>query len=164
MPAIKRLDCYREAQKETAIKSGSTVFPVDKKFEMMTTAPVERLVVRQAIPAVIIMMVSAMYNMADTYFVSSLGTSAVAAVGVSFSLMNIIQAVGFFFGHGSGNFISRALGAQDSSGAGKMAATGFFSAFIAGLAIAVAGTVFLTPLARLLGSTGTILPGRAHIN
>jgi Na+-driven multidrug efflux pump len=77
----------------------------DKKFEMMTTAPVERLVVRQAIPAVIIMMVSAMYNMADTYFVSSLGTSAVAAVGVSFALMNVIQAVGFFFGHGSGNFI-----------------------------------------------------------
>jgi Na+-driven multidrug efflux pump len=89
--------------------SGTAINPESKKFEMMTTAPVERLVVKLAVPAIIIMMVSAMYNMADTYFVSYLGTSAVAAVGVSFSLMNVIQAVGFFFGHGSGNFISRAL-------------------------------------------------------
>jgi putative MATE family efflux protein len=138
--------------------NNAAMHPADKKFEMMTTAPVERLVVKQAIPSIIIMMVSAMYNMADTYFVSSLGTSAVAAVGVSFSLMNIIQAVGFFFGHGSGNFISRALGAQNAAEAEKMAATGFFSAFILGAAIAISGTVFLSPLARLLGSTGTILP------
>jgi putative MATE family efflux protein len=72
--------------------------------------------------------------------------------------MAIIQAVGFFFGHGSGNFISRALGAQNAANAEKMAATGFFSAFIAGVAIAVSGMVFLSPLARLFGSTGTILP------
>lgn len=138
--------------------SNAAMNPADKKFEMMTTAPVERLVVKQAIPAIIIMTVSAMYNMADTYFVSSLGTSAVAAVGVSFSLMNIIQAVGFFFGHGSGNFISRALGAQNAGDAEKMAATGFFSAFMVGVVITISGTVFLSPLARLLGSTGTILP------
>jgi putative MATE family efflux protein len=130
----------------------------DKKYLLMTSAPVEKLVVKLAIPSITIMMVSAMYNMADTYFVSSLGTSAVAAVGVSFSLMAIIQAVGFFFGHGSGNFISRALGAQNTADAGKMAATGFFSAFIVGLGIAIFGTIFLSPLARLLGSTGTILP------
>ncbi|MDR2601600.1 MAG: MATE family efflux transporter [Spirochaetaceae bacterium] len=138
--------------------SGASSPSGGKKFEMMTTAPVERLVVKQAVPAVIIMLTSALYNMADTYFVSSLGTSAVAAVGVSFSLMNIIQAVGFFFGHGSGNFISRALGARKAEDAGNMAATGFFSAFIAGLVVAVSGSIFLDPLARLLGSTGTILP------
>jgi putative MATE family efflux protein len=119
---------------------------------------VEKLVVKLAIPSIIIMIVSAMYNMADTYFVSSLGTSAIAGVGVSFSLMAIIQAVGFFFGHGAGNFISRALGAQNTGDAEKMAATGFFSAFIMGLGIAVFGTLFLSPLARLLGSTATILP------
>jgi putative MATE family efflux protein len=138
--------------------SDATIQSSDKNFEMMTTEPIERLVVRQAIPAIIIMMVSGMYNMADTYFVSSLGTSAVAAVGVSFSLMNVIQAVGLFFGYGAGNFISRALGARKAEDAGKMAATGFFSAFIAGVVIAVLGTIFLDPLARLLGSTGTILP------
>jgi putative MATE family efflux protein len=130
----------------------------DKKYHLMTSTPVEKLVIKQAVPSIIIMMVSAIYNMADTYFVSSLGTSAVAAVGVSFSLMAIIQAAGFFFGHGSGNFISRALGAKNAADAEKMAATGFFSAFIVGLGIAVFGTVFLSPLARLLGSTGTILP------
>jgi putative MATE family efflux protein len=72
--------------------------------------------------------------------------------------MAIIQAIGFFFGHGSGNYISRALGAQKNVDAEKMAATGFFTAFFIGVIIAVAGTVFLTPIARLLGATDTILP------
>jgi putative MATE family efflux protein len=128
------------------------------KFEMMTTAPVEKLVIKLAVPSIAIMMVSALYNAADTYFVSSLGTSAVAAVGISFSLMAIIQAVGFFFGHGAGNYISRALGAQKMEDAEKMAATGFFTAFAIGVIITILGTCFLTPLARILGSTGTILP------
>jgi putative MATE family efflux protein len=128
------------------------------KFEMMTTRPVEKLVCEMAVPTVIIMLVSAMYNTADTYFVGSPGTSATAAVGISFSLMSIIQALGFFFGHGAGNYISRALGARNTGNAGKMAATGFFSAFIAGGVIALAGTVLITPLARLLGATDTILP------
>jgi putative MATE family efflux protein len=131
---------------------------IDAKLKMMTTEPVEKLVLKLAIPAVVIMLVSALYNMADTYFVSSLGTSATAAVGVSFSLMAIIQAVGFFFGHGSGNYISRSLGAQKNDDAEKMAASGFFSAFAIGVVIAVVGTIFLKPLARLLGSTDTILP------
>jgi putative MATE family efflux protein len=124
----------------------------------MTTAPVEKLVSSLAVPAVVIMMVSALYNMADTYFVGALGTSATAAVGVSFSLMAVIQAAGFFFGHGAGNKISRALGARDSSGAGTMAATGFFSALITGALIAMGGSIFMGPLARLLGATDTILP------
>jgi putative MATE family efflux protein len=104
------------------------------------------------------MLVSALYNMADTYFVSSLGTSATAAVGVSFSLMAIIQAIGFFFGHGAGNFIARALGAQQTDEAEKMAATACGTAFILGVILSVLGVLFLTPLARGLGSTVTILP------
>ncbi|MDR1232285.1 MAG: MATE family efflux transporter [Spirochaetaceae bacterium] len=130
----------------------------DEKYRRMTATPVEKLVIELAVPSIIIMLVSAMYNTADTYFVSSLGTSAIAGVGVSFSMMAIIQAVGFFFGHGSGNFISRALGARHTADAEKMAATGFFSAFTLGLAVTVFGTVFLTPLARLLGSTAMVLP------
>ncbi|MDR0623339.1 MAG: MATE family efflux transporter [Treponema sp.] len=124
----------------------------------MTTEPVEKLVCQLAVPTIIIMMVSALYNMADTYFVGSLGTSATAAVGISFSFMAIIQAVGFFFGQGTGNYISRALGAQNSRDAEKMAATGFFTAFIIGALLTVAGTRFLTPLIRSLGATDTILP------
>jgi putative MATE family efflux protein len=130
----------------------------NSKFELMTTAPVEKLVCRMAVPTIISMMISAMYNMADTYFVGSLGTSATAAVGITFPLMAVIQAVGFFFGHGTGNYISRALGAQQYQDAGKMASTGFFTAFLVGGTIALGGSIFLTPLARLLGATDTILP------
>jgi putative MATE family efflux protein len=124
----------------------------------MTQEPIKQLVCQMALPSITIMMVSALYNLADTYFVGSLGTSATAAVGVSFSLMAIIQAVGFFFGHGAGNAISRSLGAQKPQDAEKMAATGFFTAFGIGLVIAISGRVFLLPLARLLGATDTILP------
>jgi putative MATE family efflux protein len=128
------------------------------RYELMTTKPVEALVLRLAGPSLAIMMISAMYNMADTYFVGSLGTSATAALGIAFSLMALIQAVGFFFGQGAGSFIARALGAQDSENASRMAATGFFSSFIAGALIAAAGLVFLTPLCAFLGATPTIMP------
>ena len=97
--------------------------------------------------------------MADTFFVGMLkSNAATGAVGVVFSLMTIIQAVGFFFGQGSGTFISRAIGHKNYDEAANMAATGFFSALAAGVVICVLGLVFLEPLAYLLGSTKTILP------
>ncbi|MBR3904368.1 MAG: MATE family efflux transporter [Clostridia bacterium] len=135
-----------------------------KKYQMMTETPIRKLILRLALPAIVSMMISSIYNMADTYFVGQLNegsaaaTSATAAVGIAFPLMSIIQAVGFMFGHGSGNFISRALGSQKTEEAERMAATGFFSALFAGLFISVTGLLFLEPLARLLGSTDTILP------
>ena len=136
-----------------------------QKFHEMTEAPVGRLVCRLAAPCIISMLVTAFYNMADTFFVGMLkNPSATGAVGVVFSLMAIIQAVGFFFGHGSGNFISRELGKQHMEEAENMAATGFFSALAAGILICLLGQLFLTPLATLLGSTPTILPySRAYL-
>ncbi|MDR2485318.1 MAG: MATE family efflux transporter [Treponema sp.] len=130
----------------------------DDKFILMTETPVESLVCRLAVPSIIIMLVSALYNMADTYFVGSLGTSAVAAVGVIFPLMAVIQALGFLFGQGSGNYMSRELGARHFDRASKMAATGFFSTLIAGVVLAVLGLVYANPLALALGATPTILP------
>ncbi len=130
----------------------------DEKLDRMTHAPVEGLVCRMAAPTIVIMLISAFYNMADTYFVGSLGTAATGAVGVTFSLMAIIQAVGFFFGHGAGNYISRELGAGRLENASVMAATGFLSSLIVGALIACAGLLAMEPLARLLGSTDTILP------
>jgi putative MATE family efflux protein len=130
----------------------------EAKFRLMTEAPVEGLVCRMAGPTIAIMLISALYNMADTYFVGSLGTSATGGVGVVFSLMAIIQALGFFFGHGSGNYISRALGAHHMEQASSMAATGFISALVGGLAVTVLGLTWLEPLARFLGATDTILP------
>ena len=130
-----------------------------QKFHQMTETPVGPLICRLALPCILSMLVTAFYNMADTFFVGMLKNDSVTgAVGVVFSLMAVIQAVGFFFGHGSGNFISRELGKQHFDEASNMAATGFFSALATGLLICVLGQVFLEPLAVLLGSTPTILP------
>lgn len=125
----------------------------------MTEPPVQRLICQLALPCIISMLVTSFYNMADTFFVGMLDNpSATAAVGVVFSLMAIIQAVGFFFGHGSGNYISRELGRKNYQEASNMAATGFFSAILAGGLICALGQIFLDPLSYALGSTDTILP------
>ena len=130
----------------------------DEKYRMMTENPIPGLIGRLAVPTIISMLVTSFYNMADTFFVGRIGTSATAAVGVAFPVMAVIQALGFFCGHGSGNSISRKLGAQENDAAGELAATGFFGGMILGLLVLVLGLLFLTPLSRILGSTDTILP------
>ena len=129
-----------------------------EKVAYMLSEPVPHLVCQMAVPTIISMLVTSFYNMVDTFFVGKINTQATAAVGVVFSVMALIQACGFFFGHGSGNYISRKLGAGEFEDANKMAATGFFSAFLTGVFLGVLGLIFLTPLARALGSTPTILP------
>ena len=130
----------------------------EEKVVYMTTEPVNKLVCKMAVPTIISMLITSFYNMADTYFVGKLDTQSTAAVGVVFSLMALIQALGFFFGHGSGNYISRKLGAKEFEDASKMASIGFFSAFICGGLVLVLGLIFLEPLSVVLGSTKTILP------
>lgn len=130
----------------------------DEKVQYLTTAPIPKLIWQMSIPTIISMLVTSFYNMADTMFVGQLDTQSTAAVGVSFSVMSLIQATGFFFGHGSGNYISRKLGAREYQDAERMAATGFFSSLIAGIVICLIGLLFLTPISRFLGSTETILP------
>lgn len=131
----------------------------EQKYIRMTTEPVGRLICELAVPCIISMLVTSIYNMADTYFVGKLDSnSATGAVGVVFSLMAVIQAIGFFFGHGSGNYISRKLGEQDEAEARRMSSTGFTLALLAGAVLCVLGEIFLTPLASLLGATPTILP------
>ena len=129
----------------------------EKRVYMLET-PVKKLVCTLAGPTILSMLITSFYNMVDTFFVGKLNTQATAAVGIVFSLMAIIQAVGFFFGHGSGNYISRKLGAKETEEAEKMAAVGFFSAFIAGAVLMVVCLIFVRPLAYALGSTETILP------
>lgn len=131
----------------------------EEKHRKMMETPIPRLVFNLATPTVASMLVSSLYNMADTYFVGLLGSaSATAGVGVVFPLMAVLQAVGFMFGHGSGNHMSRSLGARDTGDAERMASTGFFSALIAGAVLGVLGLIFLEPLVYLLGSTPTIAP------
>ena len=135
------------------------VITQEEKFIQMTQPPVERIIIKLAIPCIISMLVTSFYNMADTFFVGMLkSNAATGAVGVVFSMMAIIQALGFFFGQGSGNYISRMLGRKNYDEASTMAANGFFLALGAGVVLCVFGQIFLEPLANLLGSTPTILP------
>ena len=130
----------------------------EEKYKTMTEKPVSRLICRLAVPTIISMLVTSFYNMADTFFVARIGTSATAAVGVSFALMAIIQAFGFFCGHGSGNYISRKMGQHRFDEAQQMAATGFFTALALGTVIFLLGEILIDPLCRILGATETILP------
>ena len=127
-------------------------------YTYLTQAPVHHVIITMAIPTIISMLVTGLYNIADTFFVGKIDTQATAAVGVVFSLMFFVQAMGFFFGHGSGNYISRELGARRHENAIKMASTGFFSSFFVGVIVLILGEIFLTPLSLMLGSTPTILP------
>lgn len=130
----------------------------EEKVTYMTTMPVKGLVCKMAVPTIISMLVTSFYNMADTFFVGKLNTQATGAVGVTLAIMALIQAMGFFFGHGSGNYISRKLGAHEFELASNMASVGFFSSFITGIFVSIFGLIFLKPLSLLLGSTPTILP------
>jgi putative MATE family efflux protein len=125
---------------------------------MLTEQPVKKLVLTLALPSVIIMLVTAIYNLTASYFVSYLGTNAVAAIGVIFPMQAIVQAIGFFFGQGAGNYVSRALGAKNHQDAEKMSATAFFSAFFLSALLTIITLLNLTDFARALGATSSILP------
>ena len=127
----------------------------EDKFARMTQTPIPTLVSTLAVPTIISMLITSLYNMADTFFVGQIGTSATAAVGVALPLMAIIQAIGFTFGQGSGNHISRLLGQQQREEAEHMASVAFFSAFALGAVLGVLGTLWLDPLVDLLGATAT---------
>ncbi len=130
----------------------------EQKFVRMTTEPIPKLVGSLAVPTIISMLVSSFYNMVDTYFVGKIDTSATAAVGVVFSLMAFIQAFGFLFGHGAGNFMARKLGEKDREEASRIANAGFFFCLVFGIIFMIVGLIFVDPLAYLLGATDTIHP------
>ena len=129
----------------------------DKKdrYEYLTGTPVPELIVKLSVPTIISMLVTGIYNAADTYFVGQIpgsGTQATAAVGIVFPLMAVIQAIGFFFGHGSGNFLSRMPGAGEKDKANEMASTGFALALISGTVFAVLGNIAIDPIVGFLAT------------
>lgn len=128
------------------------------QYRKMAETPVEKLIITLAIPTIISMLVTSIYNTADTYFVSRLGTSASGAVGIVFALMAFYQAVGFMCGQGSGSFVSRLYGEKKPEEAKVYGNSAFLMSFALGLIISILGLIFLTPLLHLLGSTDTILP------
>ena len=130
----------------------------EARYRQMMEEPVHTLIPRLAVPTIVSMLVTAIYNMADTYFVSQLGTSPSAAVGVVFSLMTGIQAVAFMIGMGCGNEIARLLGQKEVEEAERYVATGFFTEILVGTLLAVLGIGFSGNLVYRLGATPTIAP------
>jgi len=129
-----------------------------KQFLKMTTQPVGKLLFSLSIPTIISMMVTNIYNLVDTAFVGTLGTSQSGATGIVFGYMAILQAFAFMCGQGAGSVMSRRLGAQKIEEANIYASTGFFLSFGLGVMIAIISAVTLNPLLVLLGSTATIAP------
>lgn len=130
----------------------------DLYYQKMTQTPVAKLVITLGIPTTISMLITNIYNMADTYFVGTLGESPQAATGILFTLQAIIQAIAFMIGQGSGTMVSKGLADRNQNEASEYVSTGFFTGGALGLTLAVFGLIFLKPFMRLLGSTETILP------
>lgn len=128
-----------------------------KQFDKMVNTPIKKLVLSLGIPTIISMLITSVYNIADTFFVSQLGTSASGAVSVIFPLMAIIQAIGFTLGMGGGSVISSLLGEKRDEEAQVVGSSAFYSAIILGLVITVSSLLFMNPLLKLLGSTDTAL-------
>ena len=127
------------------------------RYKMLTETPVPQLICRLAVPTIITMLITGLYNSVDTYFVGQISTQATAAVGLAFSVMSVIQALGFFCGQGSGNYLSRMLGAGRKKEACDMAATSLALAFIIGIAMAALGNIFIEPVAAFLGASETTM-------
>lgn len=123
---------------------------------MMLSEPMYKVIPKMAVPTVISMLVSALYNLVDTYFVSFLGTAATGAVGVNASLENFIMMAGSFLAIGANSYIARLLGAKQEKKASQVLSTSFFTALITGTLVMICGLIWMHPLVNLLGAHGEV--------
>ena len=135
--------------KNTATNEDAVKERERKQFVKMTQTPIPRLIIGLGIPTMLSMMVTSLYNLADTAFVSNLGVSATAAISNLLALMSIIQAIGFTYGMGSGSIVSSQLGKRDREGADRTASSAMFIAAASGLLIMTFGLIFLEPIMKL---------------
>ena len=126
----------------------------DRKL-MMLNQPIHRVIPKMAIPTIVAFLINSIYSLADTYFVSSLGTNATAAVSVNASLDQLIMMCGSMLAMGANSYIARLLGKNEDKKASQVLSTAFFSAFAIGAMLLIFGTVFMVPMVRLLGATPT---------
>ena len=127
----------------------------DQRRQMMLTQPISRVIVKMAIPTIVAFLINSIYSLADTYFVSSLGTNATAAVSVNASLDQLIMMCGSMLAVGANSYIARLLGKGDEQKASQVLSTAFFLAAGLGTVLMVFGILFMTPMVRLLGATPT---------
>lgn len=130
----------------------------DEQYNKMVNTPVWRLITKLAIPTIISMLVTSLYNMADTFFVSQLGNEASAAVGLVFPIMSIIQACGFTLGMGSGSLVSIRLGQKRNAEASIISSTAFFAALAIGILITCFGNLFAKTVLGFVGADEAVLP------
>ena len=126
-----------------------------QREQMMLYEPLPRVITKMAVPSIIGFLITAVYNLADTFFVSGLGESATAAVSVNASLDQIIMMAGSMLAVGAASYVSRLLGARNKQKADQVLSTAFFLAFAFGLVVSVLGTAFMGPMVRVLGATDT---------
>ena len=127
----------------------------DQRKTMMLNEPLPKVISKMAVPSIVAFLITSVYNLADTFFVSSLGTNATAAVSVNASLDQIIMMAGSMLAVGAASYISRLLGAKKDEKASRVLSTAFFLALGFGGAVMILGSVFMTPMVRLLGATDT---------
>lgn len=130
----------------------------DKKTELLAKAPIPKALLALGIPTMIGMMVNALYNLVDAYFVAGLGTAQNGAIAVAFPIGQVVVGLGLLFGNGAASYISRLLGKGDTKSANKVASTALYSSMIVGGIIILCSIIFLNPILRLLGATSSILP------
>jgi len=127
----------------------------EQRKNLMLNEPIHRVIPKMAIPTIVAFLINSIYSLADTYFVSSLGTNATAAVSVNASLDQLIMMCGSMLAMGANSYIARLLGQGDDKKASRVLSTSFFGAFFIGAALLMFGTIFMTPMVRLLGATPT---------
>lgn len=129
-----------------------------EKYHQMVESPVKPLICKLAAPTMVTMLITAAYNLADTYFAGQISKEATAAIGVTFSFMSLLQAFSYFIGQGAGNYMARLLGAKNGEVAERLAAVAFYTSIISGCIFALLGAMFTEPLVMFLGATKTIAP------
>lgn len=128
------------------------------KMELLGSAPVPKALLALGLPTMIGMMINALYNLADTYFVGGLGTDAMGAVTVAFPLGQIVVGLGLLFGNGAAAYLSRLLGRGDNETANKVASTALYGSLLIGAAVILCMDLFLSPLLVRLGALEEVLP------
>lgn len=130
----------------------------NKKMELLGNAPIPKALLAMGLPTMIGMMINALYNLVDAYFVGGLGTSQMGAISVAFPLGQVVVGLGLLFGNGGASYISRLLGRGDRETADRAASTALYSSIFVGAAVILCAVIFLKPLLKCLGATDSILP------
>lgn len=130
----------------------------NRKLELLGNAPIPKALLAMGIPTMIGMLINALYNLVDAYFVGGLGESQMAAISVVYPLGQVVVGLGLLFGNGAASYISRLLGQRNKDQANKVASTALYSSLVVGAIMIVLSILFLNPILRLLGATESVLP------